>query len=83
MGPRTGLDRCRKSRPHRDSIPGPSNPWPVAIPTELSGLHLNQKYGRIELQLPSENVLYINQLFHKNIDFHYNSFFLGMGEDEH
>jgi hypothetical protein len=23
--------------PHRDSIPGPSNPWPVAIQTELSG----------------------------------------------
>ena len=23
--------------PHRDSIPGPSSPWPVAIPTELPG----------------------------------------------
>jgi hypothetical protein len=23
VGPRAGLDRCGKSRPHRDSIPGP------------------------------------------------------------
>ena len=37
VGPRAGLDRCIKSRPHRDSIPGPSSPWPVAIPTELPG----------------------------------------------
>ena len=35
MGPRAGLDRCGKSRPHRDSIPRPSTPYPVAIPTEL------------------------------------------------
>ena len=28
MGPRAGLDGCEKSRPHRDSIPGPSSPWP-------------------------------------------------------
>jgi hypothetical protein len=26
VGPRAGLDRCGKSRPHRDSIPGPSIP---------------------------------------------------------
>jgi hypothetical protein len=26
MVPRVGLDRCGKSRPHRDSIPGPSGP---------------------------------------------------------
>ena len=37
MGPRAGLDRCGKSRPHRDLIPGPSRPQPVAIPTELPG----------------------------------------------
>ena len=36
MGPRAGLDGCGKSRPHRDSIPGPSSPQEVAIPTELS-----------------------------------------------
>ena len=39
MGPRAGLDRCGKSRPHRDSIPGPSVPQPVAVPTELPGTH--------------------------------------------
>jgi len=38
MGSRAGLERCGKSRPHRDSIPGPSTPQPVAIPTELSRL---------------------------------------------
>jgi len=37
VGPRVGLDRCGKSRPHRDSIPGPSSPQPVAIPTALPG----------------------------------------------
>ena len=26
VGLRAGLDRCGKSRPHRDSIPGPSSP---------------------------------------------------------
>jgi hypothetical protein len=25
-GPEAGLDVCEKSRPHRDSIPGPSSP---------------------------------------------------------
>jgi hypothetical protein len=38
VGPRAGLHVCEKSRPHRDSIPGPSSPYPVAIPTELSRL---------------------------------------------
>ena len=36
VGPRTGLDGCRKSRRHRDSIPGPSSPQRVATPAELS-----------------------------------------------
>jgi hypothetical protein len=26
VGPRAGLDDCGKSRPQRDSIPGPSSP---------------------------------------------------------
>ena len=33
---RAGLDWYGKSHPHRDSIPGPSSPYRVAIPTELS-----------------------------------------------
>jgi hypothetical protein len=37
VGPRAGLDRCEKYRLHRDSIPGPSSPKSVAIPTELHG----------------------------------------------
>ena len=36
VGPRTGLDGCGKSRPHRDSIFGPSSPQRVAVPTTLS-----------------------------------------------
>ena len=32
---RAGLDRCGKSRLHRDSIPGPFSPQVVAIPTTL------------------------------------------------
>ena len=36
-----------KSRPHRNSIPGPSSPWPVAIPTELPG----PKYQKTFLEL--------------------------------
>ena len=35
VGPRAGLDGFEKSRLHRDSIPGPSSPWQVAILTEL------------------------------------------------
>jgi hypothetical protein len=38
VGARAGLDGCGKSSPplHRDSIPGPSCPYRVTIPTELS-----------------------------------------------
>jgi hypothetical protein len=37
VGPRAGLDRCEKSHPHWNSIPGPSSPKQVAIPTTLPG----------------------------------------------
>ena len=36
VDPRAGMDGCEKSRLHRDSIPGPSSPYRVALPTELS-----------------------------------------------
>ena len=39
MGPRAGQDRCGKPRFHRDSIPGPSSPQSVTIPSKLPGLH--------------------------------------------
>ena len=35
-GPRAVLKVCGKPRPHRDSIPGPSNPGRVCISTTLS-----------------------------------------------
>jgi hypothetical protein len=38
MGPKAGLDSCETSPSHQDSIPEPSSPYPVAIPTELPGL---------------------------------------------
>jgi len=44
-GPTAGLDRCGKSHPHRDSIPGPSSPWPVAIPTTLPGWYITNYFS--------------------------------------
>jgi hypothetical protein len=35
VGPIARLDGCGKFRPNRDSIPGPSSQYRVAIPTEL------------------------------------------------
>jgi hypothetical protein len=40
VGPRAGLDRCGKSHPHWDSIPGSSSPYPVVIQTERSDPHI-------------------------------------------
>jgi hypothetical protein len=55
VGPRAGLDGGGKPLPHRDSIPGPSSPFPVAIPTELSRPTHNILFycNRIVLQLPT------------------------------
>ena len=38
VGPRAGADGCRNPHPLRDSIPGPSRPYRVAVPTALSRL---------------------------------------------
>jgi len=38
VGPRIGVDGYGKSRLHRNSIPGSSNPWGVATPNTLSVL---------------------------------------------
>ena len=48
VGPRAGLDG-RKISPYRDSIPGPSGPYSVAIPTELPG----QPVRRVQEQFVS------------------------------
>ena len=37
VGSRAGLDRCGKSPPNQDLIPGPSSPQPVATPSTLPG----------------------------------------------
>ena len=44
MGLGTGLDRCGKSRPHRDWIPGPSSSQRVAILTTPSLLPIQHLY---------------------------------------
>ena len=49
VGLRAGLDWCVKISPHRDSIPGPSSPQAVAIPTELPGPRGEIEYRFIEL----------------------------------
>jgi hypothetical protein len=44
--PQSRSGRVRKYHPHRDSIPGPSNPQSVAIPTESPGpLKRGVKFG--------------------------------------
>ena len=35
VGPAVGVDGCGKISPHRDSIPGPSSPMPVAVPANF------------------------------------------------
>ena len=44
VGLGTGLDRCGKSRPHRDWIPGPSSSQRVAILTTPSLLPIQHLY---------------------------------------
>jgi len=46
-------DGCGRSRPHRDSIPGPCRPQRVVIPTELTW--------------PTTTELTVNTVFHKTI----------------
>jgi hypothetical protein len=57
VGRRAGLDVCEKSRPHRDSIPGPSSPLSVSVPSELHGPHSWRGNGQIYSSLTSVYVL--------------------------
>ena len=59
VGPRAGLDRCGKSRPYRDSIPGPSSPYPVAILTKLPGPQHDR--GRFFCRLPMDGLFTIQK----------------------
>jgi hypothetical protein len=49
VGPRAGLDKCGKSRLHRDSITGPSRPYPVAIGTTLPGPQSYKIQGELKI----------------------------------
>ena len=55
MGPRAGLDGYGKSRPHRDTIPGPSSCGiSVAIPTEIPQLMLRYVAGLLVIDVSEE-----------------------------
>jgi hypothetical protein len=41
VGPRASMDKCGKSRLHRDLIPEMCSPQPVGITTTLPGPHHN------------------------------------------
>ena len=60
MGPRPVLDRCGKSRPHRDSISGPSRPQQFAIMNELPGPQCSQQYECVILRVFFRQVGQIN-----------------------
>ena len=48
VGPRPGLDGCRKTRHHQDSIPGLSSLQLVAVPAELSRpIHNNRLFDEV------------------------------------
>jgi len=49
VGPKAGLGKCGKSRLNWDSIPGPSNPQRIAIPTELTWPLYFGVYGAAKL----------------------------------
>jgi hypothetical protein len=57
VGPRAGLDVYEKSHPHRDSIPGPSSPQPVARPPELPGPHIHIPIYITWILIKNKNVM--------------------------
>jgi hypothetical protein len=62
MGPRSGLDGCEKSRPHRDSIPGPSSP-------NYSGAGVKRQAGeKGSTACPSPSVFCTFENFHSGRD---------------
>jgi hypothetical protein len=63
VGLRAGLDVCEKPRHHRDSIPGPSSPKSVSIPTELPGSHLYVGITDKTIKLEHKNAIKDIRLF--------------------
>jgi hypothetical protein len=53
MGFRAGVDKCGKSRPHRDSMAGPSSPYAAAVPAKLPG-PLSLRFPQQKLQFLRE-----------------------------
>ena len=51
-GPRNRSGQVRKISPHRDSVPGPSSPQRVAIPTTLSLLWGCKVFGKNSYVMP-------------------------------
>ena len=60
VAPRAGLDGCGKSRHHRVSIPGPSSPQPVAIPTTLPGSQFFPNNRHILVFVMEKQCVYTN-----------------------
>ena len=58
MGPRAALDGCRKSHPCWHSIPGPSSPQRIAIPTELF-----RSTNKHEIQIHIKNNKVLRRIF--------------------
>ena len=63
VSPRAGLDGCRKSRPHLDSIPGPSSPKPVAMPTTLTPS--NSRWRFVAKSVASKNFHALRTVLHE------------------
>ena len=61
MSPGAGLDRREKFRSHRDSIPGTSSPWRVAIHMAQQGNidDINSNAYYLEINPWGTNVIYI------------------------
>ena len=53
MGPRAGMDRYRKSRPRRDSIPGPSYGVVVVVVVIIKQYHTNVNVWWEKLDRPA------------------------------
>jgi hypothetical protein len=74
VGPRAGQDRSGKSRLHQDSIPGPTNPERVAIPTTLPGplfVAVTERYFRRYIFLLCGHIVECLSLFTLQIQTHY------------
>ena len=66
MGHRAVLDKCEKSCPNRDSIPGPSSPKPDAIPTEPLGPQLREKEDEIYISVCTLGTIQYSDIYNSS-----------------